>query len=395
MMKSFNKNQKFLMLSVAFVMALKLLGIFLVLPVFTLYGKDFTDSAVLVGVALGIYGFGMAIFQTPFGKLSDRFGRKKIIIMGMIPYIIGNLIAWHPINIYGLIVGRFIAGSAAISSAGLAFVQESVPPNKRNLAMAVVGIPVGLSFMLGIVIGPVISGMFGIASLFLISAFLGVISLIPFSRVEEVRVERKPKERKEVGRIDPRSFLVGGVGFIVSLYMIVFFYNLPLFASKFYGISDYFEFLLPAIIIGGVVAIFSSMYADKGKTTLFALIALVVMLISSPLVLLMPVLTKSGIWFEFGTIVFLVGFSISEIIFPPLVTKLTLSHRFGANIGTYQTMQNLGQFFGGIVAGFYLTLSIHLADVIKTTSIVMVLMAIAIIFLYAPTKFKEVTVDSA
>lgn len=390
MMRAFDKNQKKMIGAVAVIEVLRMFGIFLVIPVFTLYGKTFSDSALLIGIAFGSYGLAMALFQAPFGILSDRFGRKNVIMLGMVPYIIGNLIAWHPGSIIGLIIGRLIAGSGAVTSSGMAMVQESVAPERRNLAMAILGIPIGFAFMIGIVLGPFISAKLGADTLFLISAVLGIISLAPMSMVNYRKPDYKPEERKKTGKIEFKAFLVGVVGFLMSLYMIVFFYYLPIYGTQAYGAHGYELLLLWPVVIGGVIAVASSGFADRGKTTLFSIIALLLMLASTPLVFLQPVATGSRDWFFAGSVIFFAGFSIYEIVFTPLVSKLSRKENYGANIGIYNTMQFLGQFAGGILGGVLVTLTLNYNAMLRTTVVLTFIILASLVFLYIPTKFMEI-----
>ena len=163
MFRGFSPVDRKLTVTVAFIESLRLMGIFMILPVFTLYGEEFTNSGLLIGMAFGSYALTMAIFQIPFGILADRIGRKKTIVIGLIFFVIGNLICVHPGKIYILIIGRLVSGSGAISSVGTSLVQAKVPQEKRSTAMAIIGIPVGLSFLLGILLGPLLSGFIGIS----------------------------------------------------------------------------------------------------------------------------------------------------------------------------------------------------------------------------------------
>lgn len=391
MMRSFDRSQKQMISAVAVIEVLRMFGIFLVVPVFTLYGKIYTDSSLLIGIALGAYGLTMALFQVPFGILSDRFGRKNVILLGMIPYIVGNFIAWHPFNIYGLIIGRLIAGAGAVTSSGMAMVQENVPENRRNIAMAILGIPIGFSFMVGLILGPYLSGLFGPAFLFLLSAVLGIVSIFPMMRVKYSKPVMTSKERREAGKIQGKAILVGAVGFLISLYMIVFFFYLPLYGTEAYGTHGYTLLLLWPVIIGGIVAVTSSGFADRGKTTMFSVISLVILLVSVPFVFLAPHYTANRDWFFIGAAIFFSGYSIYEIVFYPLISKISRKDSYGANIGIYNTMQFSGQFIGGVSGALLVTLNLTGKSLLRTTVTLSVIVVISLIFLYLATHFKEIS----
>ena len=350
MFRGFSPVDRKLTITVAFIESLRLMGIFLILPVFTLYGEEFTNSGLLIGLAFGSYALTMAIFQIPFGILADRIGRKKTIVIGLIFFVIGNLICVHPVNIYILIFGRLVSGSGAISSVGTSLVQSKVPQEKRSTAMAIIGIPVGLSFLLGILIGPLLSGFIGISSIFLIASVLGIFAIFLISNIDE------KSERQEIFRIrvPARNLLLGLAGFIVSLTMMEFFFFLPVYHNSFLIHVSYPEVIFLPVLIGGLIAIFAAGIADRGHLRPIATLGLLLLLLSIPLLFIFD-LSLPG-YFEsfFAFLVYLTGYSIYEITFPSLVSKSSNLNAYSTNFSVFNMFQHSGQLAGSLIAGLFI-----------------------------------------
>src|SRR5271166_100404 len=194
----FTPAQRHILLALASMVGLRMLGLFLVLPVFTLYGLQFTSSKFLVGFAFGAYALTMAILQIPLGRLSDRIGRRKVLVMGMTLFSVGSfLCALPPLFPHGwqigaLIFGRLVQGGGAIISVAFATVADYVEPDQRSAAMAILGIPIGVSFAVGIIGGPILAGWFGTAFLFWLTGFLGLAT--DFLLVRYLKDERPQRE---------------------------------------------------------------------------------------------------------------------------------------------------------------------------------------------------------
>lgn len=386
MMRGFTKEHVRLLSSLSILEVFRMLGIFLVLPVFTLYADKFTSSGILIGLGLGAYGISMAIFQIPMGRLSDRFGRKPVIALAMIPFIVGNLISWHPFNIYGLIIGRFIAGAGAITSSSMALAQESVPEGKRTAAMAFLGIPIGLAFIIGIILGPLIGQYLGYSSIFLISAITGIIGLIPFLLL---KIESPAKRIQYMrGKIIMDSILMGTVGLITSLVLVSIFYFLPLYYDSVFS-SGYDILLLIPLIIGGVIAIGLSPVAERGRRFIFAVLSVILIIASIPVIFLSPETNAIKIVLISGLLVFFAGYSITEIVFTPIISTRVSGTDYGLNIGVYNMMQFSGQFLGGALAGYIIGLNFSSAELVRSITVTEILSVFAlIILLYTGFKIK-------
>ncbi len=383
MMKLFDKKQFRILSLVSLTIGMRTLGLFMVLPIFSLYGEKFTDSYLLIGLALGAYGITMAIFQTPLGRLSDRYGRKLIMSIGIITFIIGNIICADPVNIYGLILGRLVEGAGAVSSAGIALVHENVPVNTRNISDAIIGIAIGFSFMLGVIVGPLLSVVVSYSTLFIIVAIIGVLSFIPLLTIKE---KRKEYAFETKSRIDFKLAMISIISFFIYFYMIVFYFYLPFFSLKYFSVSHFYEFLIPVVVIAGIIGLAIARPADKNKTVLFSLISLIILLISVPIFFLNSKVNDVT-YFGLSVTAFYSGYIISETVFPTLITRLAREDSYGGNLGFYTSMQHAGVFVGAVFAGLLL---IKINHDLSIMILLAISFAFSIFLLYILTKFKEV-----
>jgi MFS family permease len=170
------KEEKSFVVKISLIMATRMLGLFMILPVFAVLASSYESSnAFLIGLAIGIYGLTQAILQIPFGYLSDKFGRKPLLIIGLIIFAIGGLISAigsENENIYLIIIGRFIAGAGAIASVLMAYVADVVSPKSRSKANAFLGMQIGVAFMVAIAIAPVFSEYFNLSGIFYLTTAL-------------------------------------------------------------------------------------------------------------------------------------------------------------------------------------------------------------------------------
>src|SRR5271157_3633744 len=360
---SFTSTQKKVLLALASMVGLRMLGLFLVLPVFTLYGLQFTSSKFLVGFAFGAYALTMAILQIPLGRLSDRIGRRKVLVLGMTLFSVGSFLCavpplfLHSWQIWELIFGRLVQGGGAIISVAFATVADYIEPERRSTAMAVLGIPIGVSFAVGIIGGPILAGWFGTAFLFWLTGFLGLgtdFLLVRYLKDEPVEREA-PAPLAQVFAHPPLVAYAGG-GFLINFFMTTFFFHFPLIATGQHHLkmTQYYMLLLPMMLISGVTMFGFSQGADKGWGRPLSALAYV-MFIPSFLLLfepawlgqdpqrLLPVILA-------GTL-FYIGFTGLEPILPSLVSEAAPGASYGTALGFYTTAQFLGSTVGASVAG--------------------------------------------
>ena len=359
----FSPLQRKILVVLASSVGLRMLGIFLVLPVFTLYGLQFTDSRFLVGLAFGCYGLTMAILQIPLGRLSDRIGRRKVLVGGMAVFALGSFLCaipdWFPrsVQIYELMLGRLIQGSGAIVSTAFAAVADSVEAENRSFAMAALGIPIGVAFMVGVIGGPLLAGAVNTEFLFWLTGVLGLGSVVLLRRtLPSVRTQNPPPA--PLGVVLTRKPLPPLIlaGFLINFFMSAFFFYFPLIVTGQHHLklNHYYILLLPMLLVSGITTFLLSWLADRGQARTIAAALFLSLLLSASL-LFRPELAGFSPQHLTGVLIagifFFVGFTGLEPILPSLVSKSSPEGAYGTSLGVYNTLQFLGSFAGASVAG--------------------------------------------
>ena len=384
----FTSTQRKVLAALASVVGLRMLGLFLVLPVFTLYGLQFTSSRFLVGFAFGSYGLTMAILQIPFGRLSDRMGRRKVLLLGMTLFSLGSFLCavphWfpHPLQIGALIFGRLVQGGGAIISVAFATVADFIEPDRRSTAMAVLGIPIGAAFVIGIIGGPILAAILGTAFLFWLTGFLGLGTDFLLARYlpETPPSSNPPAPLSRVLSSNPLRALAAG-GFLMNFFMATFFFYFPLIVTGQHHVkmNHYYALLLPMMLISGVTMFGFSQGADRGGARPLAALAFF-SFIPSSLLLFRPEAvglnpSRLAAVIIAGSL-FYIGFTGLEPILPSMVSKLAPEGTYGSALGFYNTAQFLGSFAGGAVAGAlsHLPVTTMLATLLLASAVGILLM---------------------
>jgi MFS family permease len=346
--------------SLAAVFSVRLLGLFMIYPVFAAYARDLSGAnPYLIGEALGIYGLTQGLLQIPFGLLSDKIGRKVMIVIGLVLFGIGSAVAAQSASIGGVIIGRALQGSGAVGSVILALVADLTTEENRTKAMALVGITIGASFMIAIVAGPIIASFVGVSGIFWLMvglALLGIaITQFAVPNPRRVRVHRDAEavpaligaalRDSELLRLDFGVFALHGMltaGFLVVPGLLRSILNVPL--------QEQWIVYLPVLLVSVAAMLPAIIVAEKYRRMKGIFVGAVAMLAASQAMLYFG----AGNLFVLlaALIVFFSAFNVLEACLPSLITKAAPSEAKGTAMGLYSSAQFLGIFAGGVLGGF-------------------------------------------
>jgi len=343
--------------SLASIFALRMLGLFLVLPVFALEARKYPggDDPVLIGLAMGIYGLTQGLLQIPLGVASDRFGRKRVIVLGLLVFALGSLWAASADTLNGVLAGRALQGAGAVSAAVTALLADLTRDSVRTKAMAMVGASIGLMFALSLVLSPLLAGWIGLSGLFALTALLALLGVA----VVVWTVPTEPVLHKDGARGGLRQVLALpallrlnlGV-FVLHAVQLAMWVAVPaLLVQAGLDKDHHWQVYLPAVlasfvVMGGVFAAERRGLLRAAFLSAIGLIALVQVVFfwvasGAPTLMVLA-------WLLFA---FFCGFNVLEATQPSLVSRLAPAPSRGAAMGVYNTLQSLGFFAGGWMGG--------------------------------------------
>ena len=344
------------------IIALRFFGLFIVLPVLSIYALDMRGATpFLAGLVVGGYALTQALFQVPFGLMSDKIGRKKTLLIGLLIFIAGSIISALSDSIYMLLLGRFLQGAGAIGSVVSAMIADLVKEEERAHAMAIMGGTIALSFAVAMIVAPIVGGNWGIDKLFWLTAILSIMAIgVLFTAVPQppkIIHSYQEEESKMLDVFKDKSLTKMYITFLFhSSIMTMAFFIIPLVMTKSvesggfgWAKPELWKVYLPAMIFGlvamGPSAVFGEKYG-KGRevfmisvaTIFFGFIAMG--FASTPWV------------FILGVVLFFIGFNMFEPLLQSFVSKFAKVHQKGAALGVANTFAYIGIFLGGILAGF-------------------------------------------
>ena len=344
------------------IVGLRFFGLFIVLPVLSIYALDMEGATpFLAGLVVGGYALTQAIFQVPFGVISDKVGRKKTLLFGLLIFIAGSVIAAMSDNIYMLLVGRFLQGAGAIGSVVSAMIADLVKEEQRAHAMAIMGGTIAMSFAAAMIIAPLVGGYWGIDKLFWLTAILSVMAIgILFTAVPQppkIVHSYSEEESKFTEVFKDKALTRMYITFLFhSSIMTMAFFIIPMVMT--HSVADggfgwekmeLWKVYLPAMIFGVLAMAPAAIFGEKyGKGKEIFMISVAVILLGF---VAMGFATSPWI-FIVGVVLFFIGFNMFEPLLQSFVAKFAKVHQKGAALGVANTFAYTGIFFGGILAGY-------------------------------------------
>jgi len=348
-------------LSLAAIFSFRMLGLFMILPVFALYASERfgTVAPVLIGLAIGAYGLSQAVLQVPFGMLSDRFGCKPVIAVGLVIFALGSVVAATADSMTGIIIGRMVQGSGAIAAAVMALAADLTREEHRTKAMAVIGLSIGLSFAVSLALGPILNHWIGVPGIFWLTAVLALLGIALLYLVVPDPVRHRT--HRDTGAVpgyfsqvlrDPQLLRIDGGIFALHCILTASFVALPFALRDFAGVetAHHGYVYLPVLLVALVVMVPLVVVAEKRrrlKEVFLSAIAGVA-------------LAELGLAFFHVSLVaivallllFFCAFNVLEALLPSLIAKFAPADKKGTAMGVYSTSQFLGAFCGGVVGGY-------------------------------------------
>ena len=339
----------------AILFSTRMLGLFLLTPIFAVAAQSIPggNNAMKVGVALGAYGLTQAIMQIPLGMASDRFGRRPVIVAGMVLFIIGGVVSALAQSVDGIIVGRVLQGLGAISAAITAWVADATRPEVRTRAMAMVGSAIGLSFAVSLVLSPVLVGQFGLSGLFWAISLLGFVCLLiaAFGIAEYPKSESlvQVSAREVLGHSDLLRLNLGV--FALHFILMTLFVVIPTTLSEVGQLDSgsLWKVYLPVIVLSFGFMIPMVIRTEVRKTHTKTLTHLVFAL--ALVMTVMPWASQSFWGVVVCLFLFFCLFNTLEALQPSLVSRVAPANYKGLAMGFYNTTQSLGVFGGGLAGG--------------------------------------------
>lgn len=345
--------------SLAFLFLLRMLGLFMILPVFMLYAESLPGTtAIMAGIAVGVYGLTQAVFQIPFGLASDRYGRKPMLYVGLAVFGVGSIIAAVSTTIEGIIIGRALQGTGAISSTVMALAADLTRDDLRLRVMGIIGMSIGLSFSLSLVAGPLLNSLVGVPGIFWTTAILAIVGMAvvawfipdPVDSRRRRDTQAVPALIKDVLK-DVRLLRLNFSIFVLHMNLTAVFVVLPFLLRDSLDVApDRHWMVYGAVIVLAMIATIPMIIYAERKRKLKEVFAAAVALL---------VVAQIGLWAGQHTLVwamialwlFFLAFNVLEASLPSMVARTAPADKKGTAMGIYSSSQFMGAFLGGAAGG--------------------------------------------
>ncbi|MBV2130378.1 MFS transporter [Arsukibacterium indicum] len=356
-MDQLNAIEKRAALALALVFATRMLGLFMLLPVFALYGSELVGySPLWIGLAIGAYGLTQAILQIPFGWLSDKIGRHKVMLLGLALFAAGSVVAALADSVYMVTFGRILQGAGAIAGAVLALAADLTRDEQRPKVMAIIGASIGLSFALAMILGPLLAKWAGLSGVFWFTAVLAccamliVALLVPKSVSKAPVAETLAVPATLLNMLKHRQLLQLDIGvLLLHLMLTAMFVALPLLLSQYQlAAEQHWQVYLPVLVASFVLMVPMMIIAmrrqqEKG----YFLVAISLLIIA----MLLAYIATDLWWLIAALLLFFTGFNFLEASLPAMVSRVAPAGQRGSAMGIYSSSQFFGAFAGGIIGG--------------------------------------------
>ncbi|MDD4928712.1 MAG: MFS transporter [Gallionella sp.] len=357
--ESMNAFERRASIGLAGIYGLRMLGLFIILPIFALYAEKLPGgkSHLLMGVALGAYGLTQAILQIPAGWMSDRYGRKPIIYGGLVLFALGSFIAASADNIYWVIAGRAIQGAGAINAAVMALTADLTREEHRTKAMAMIGMTIGVTFSVSLILSPLLNGVLGVPGIFAMTGVLALAAMgivrfvIPTPAITRFHSDTEASGSKfaevlknpELRRLDFGIFTLHAI--LMSVFM-----QVP-FVLQRNGLdaSAHWKIYLPVMLIAFVLMVPPIIIAETRAKLKQVFMGAVALAMCGQLLLMF---SQNSLWgVAAALLIFFTAFNVLEATLPSMISKIAPLAAKGTAMGVYSSVQFLGAFFGAAVGG--------------------------------------------
>ena len=387
--------QRRAVLSLASLFVLRMLGLFMVLPVLMVDGQALTEATPeLLGLAMGIYGLTQALLQIPAGALSDRIGRKPVIVLGLLVFALGSFIAASADSITGLIIGRALQGGGAIASAIMALVTDLTDEEHRMKAMGTIGISIGVSFSVALVLGPWLASLGGLATIFWLTGVMALtgiavtLTLVPTPPARTTHREASPVISEVWLQVRNPALWPLNIGvFLIHALMVAVFIAIPIELVQLDLSPQQHSWLyLPVLLVAFALMVPFIIVAEKKRKMKGVVLTGIGVLIST--LLLMS--QASAIWhWAILLLLYFFAFNLMEASLPSWLSKIAPAGAKGSAMGIYSSMQFLGAFVGG-VAGGWLASSAGSATLFLAFAVITLLWGLLMVSAPAPLHLNSV-----